>query len=345
MPSITRSRNWRRSKPARCTLHDRARAWAAPRLPEWPRRSGTAGTRSETPDCPERQNRAGYDRIIILTSGNPITLPAQPEGQSPPCSYLLKESARSSLRHVTHRTPERAMSLTLRGEAFEIGMVSLAKKLGKGESSQNVKPFIETLRVTNPVRQSRASSRKRVLRGDGRPSLRSVDSEIKRCVIEPRNYLVVSPRLGHSRGPSQALATPGPTGVPGHTGVGGTWRMITRVSRELGRPCRLHRDCRPETRLTNSRLIHGPRPEPWGRTRDETMVSPSEGNEVRRNGRQGVAVPHSSVEAGERPSRTPWSEGGAALWTGSWNHAEDIVPHQRVTAKPPSRVRDSDSTT
>ena len=34
-----------------------------------------------------------------------------------------------------------------------------ATKLGKGESFQNVKPFIETLRVTNPVRQSRASSR------------------------------------------------------------------------------------------------------------------------------------------------------------------------------------------
>ena len=74
------------------------------------------------------------------------------------------------------------------------------------------------------------------------------------------------------------------------------------------------------------------------------MVSPSEGNEVRRDGRQGVAVPQSRVEAGERPSRTPWSEGGAALWTGSWNHAEDTVPHQRVTAKPPSRVGDSDST-
>ena len=53
-------------------------------------------------------------------------------------------------------------------------------------------------------------------------------------------------------------------------------------------------------------------------------------------------MPHSSVEAGERPFRTPWSEGGAALWTGSWNHAEDTVPHQRVTAKRPSRVRDSD---
>ena len=71
-----------------------------------------------------------------------------------------------------------------------------------------------------------------------------------------------------------------------------------------------------------------------GRTTDATMVSPSEGNEARRDGRQGVAAPHSTVEAGERPFRTPWSEGGAALWTGSWNHAEDTVPHQRVTAKP-----------
>jgi hypothetical protein len=45
---------------------------------------------------------------------------------------------------------------------------------------------------------------------------------------------------------------------------------------------------------------------------------------------------------GERPFRTPWSEGDAALCTGSWNHAEDAVPHQRVTAKRPSRARDSD---
>ena len=52
---------------------------------------------------------------------------------------------------------------------------------------------------------------------------------------------------------------------------------------------------------------------------------------------------HSSGEAGERPFRTPWSEGDAALWTGSWNHAEDTVPHQRVTAKRPSRARDSDT--
>jgi hypothetical protein len=63
---------------------------------------------------------------------------------------------------------------------------------------------------------------------------------------------------------------------------------------------------------------------------------------VRREGCQEVAASHSSGEAGERPFRTPSSEGDAALWTESWNHAEDVVPHQRVTAKRPSRVRDSD---
>jgi hypothetical protein len=87
------------------------------------------------------------------------------------------------------------------------------------------------------------------------------------------------------------------------------------------------------------------RPCVWGRTgtkRRRSQVSPSEGNEARREGSQEVAASHSSGEAGERPFRTPWSEGDAALWRGSWNHAEDTVPHQRVTAKRPSRVRDSD---
>ena len=45
--------------------------------------------------------------------------------------------------------------------------------------------------------------------------------------------------------------------------------MIKWVSRELGRPCRLHRDCRLEPRLTNSRLIHSSVPSWWGRTGDD----------------------------------------------------------------------------
>src|ERR1017187_10393740 len=80
-----------------------------------------------------------------------------------------------------------------------------------------------------------------------------------------------------------------------------------------------------------------------GTKRRRSKVSPSGGIEARREGCQEVAVPHSSVEAGERPFRTPGSEGGAALWTGSWNHAEDTVPCERVTAKRPGRVTDSDT--
>jgi hypothetical protein len=98
------------------------------------------------------------------------------------------------------------------------------------------------------------------------------------------------------------------------------------------------------TGTANSGMIR--RPCVCGRTgtkRRRSKVSPSEGNEARREGCQEVAASHSSGEAGERPIRTPWSEGDAALWTGSWNHAEDTVPHRRVTAKRPSRVRDSDT--
>ena len=110
--------------------------------------------------------------------------------------------------------------------------------------------------------------------------------------------------------------------------------MITRVPRELGRPCRLHRDCRLETRLTNSRLIHSLRPrlvgtnkgrQRWYRQAKETKRGEMDGKESQ--------CPIVVLKRGNGPSRTPWSEGGAALWTGGRNHAEDTEPHQRVTAK------------
>jgi len=52
-------------------------------------------------------------------------------------------------------------------------------------------------------------------------------------------------------------------------------------------------------------MIHGFRPSQWGRTKGETMVSPSEGNEARRNGRQEVGASRSTVEPGE-PPEGPW---------------------------------------
>jgi hypothetical protein len=182
------------------------------------------------------------------------------------------------------------------------------------------------------------------LRGGGRPSLRSVDSEIKRCVIEPRNTIVVSPRLGQPRGPSLALATPGPTGVPGHTGVGGTWRMIARVLRERGRPYRFHRNCGLESRLTNSRLIRGPCPRPTGTNKDETMVSPNEGNEVRRDGRQGVGVPHSSVEAGERALPDPVERRGCRVVDQTSDPRRGHRASSACHRKAMDRVRDSATT-
>ena len=113
----------------------------------------------------------------------------------------------------------------------------------------------------------------------------------------------------------------------------------------MGEPGRSLKKTGPgATGTANSGMIR--RPRVCGRTgtkRRRSKVSPSEGNEARREGCQEVAASHSSGEAGERPIRTPWSEGDAALWTGSWNHAEDTVPHRRVTAKRPSRVRDSDT--
>ncbi len=122
--------------------------------------------------------------------------------------------------------------------------------------------------------------------------------------------------------------------------------MIERVSRNLGGPDSSSKKTGSgATGTANSRMIR--RPCVWGRTgtkRRRSKVSPSEANEARREGCQEVAASQSSDEAGERPFRTPGSEGDAALWVGSWNHAEDTVPHKRVNVKRPNRVRVSDHT-
>ena len=47
------------------------------------------------------------------------------------------------------------------------------------------------------------------------------------------------------------------------------------------------------------------------RTTRSAVVSPSEGNEARRNGRRAIGAPHSTDEVGEPTQGTPWMEGGA----------------------------------
>src|SRR5271157_1122767 len=99
-------------------------------------------------------------------------------------------------------------------------------------------------------------------------------------------------------------------------------------------------------RHTNSRMIHGSATgADGGQTAVAPVVSPSEGNEVRRDGWQGVAAPHSSAEAGERALPDPVERRGRRVVARGWNHAEDTEPRSRVTAKPLGRVRDSGATT
>src|SRR5208337_3677906 len=119
--------------------------------------------------------------------------------------------------------------------------------------------------LANPARQSLASSRKRVLRGGRKLQLRSVDSESQCRAIEPRNLLIAEATVvDTSEGRAETPQWPGV-----HRSYRGprTGRRDIRVAREPERPCRFRRDCRLESRLTNSRWIRSSRPELAGTNR------------------------------------------------------------------------------
>jgi hypothetical protein len=106
---------------------------------------------------------------------------------------------------------------------------------GKEEVLDALKPFSATLRVTNPVRQSLASSRKRVLRAVlGRPSPRSVDSQSQSRALEPRKNLVVGAFVVDATGAVLAhfsgLVCPVLPGsenrAKGQQGCRGTWEAL-----------------------------------------------------------------------------------------------------------------------
>ncbi len=115
--------------------------------------------------------------------------------------------------------------------------------------------------------------------------------------------------------------------------------MITRVPRELGRPCRLHRHAGRRPGLPNSRTNHGsasravgdePGTQRWYRQAKETKRGETDGRESER-----LIV---STKRGNRPSWTPWREGDAALWARRLDPCEGIEPHQHVTVRASSPV-------
>ena len=97
-------------------------------------------------------------------------------------------------------------------------------------------------------------------------------------------------------------------------------------------------------RHTNSRTIHGSATgADGGQTAVAPVVSPSEGNEVRRDGRQGVAAPHSTLKRGNEPSGPRGAKGSPVARR--VEPCRDTEPRRRVTSKPIGRVRDSGATT
>jgi len=174
--------------------------------------------------------------------------------------------------------------------------------------------------LTNPARKNLASIRKRVLRGGGvtLPAKRG-QWLLMPCDWAPKTSFLREPPLFTQAGAAprrrNGLACIGPTGVL-EQGVG-TWGSL----RNLRDPAVSVVTAGWSPGLPTPGGSAAPVPSWRGRTGDETTVSPSEGNEVRRDGRQGDGASHSNVEAGELDRRTPRSEGDAVStdrWRETW---------------------------
>ncbi len=138
----------------------------------------------------------------------------------------------------------------------------------------------------------------------------------------------MSLRLGQPRGPS--LATNSWSTQPAWSRRGRrAGRMITRDP--LGTWETLSSPSSKAAGDTAYQLQNDPRPrvpDRGGQTRDAAMVSPSEGNEVRRDGRQGVGALRSSCEAGGTgPPGPRGAKGVPRRGTGGRNHHEGLEPH------------------
>jgi hypothetical protein len=114
--------------------------------------------------------------------------------------------------------------------------------------------------------------------------------------------LVVDTSGGH-------VGAPRWPGAFGPTGVQEQGQETFRGAREPGRPCRLHSNSRMGIPDDQPQAPAGPLARDGSEIRAATVVSPGEGNEARRDGPQGVAVSHSTVEPGEPTRGTLGREG------------------------------------
>jgi hypothetical protein len=199
------------------------------------------------------------------------------------------------------------------------------ESLGREEEPRTQKPFIESLRVQIPPGKAGPAARNESCVVVGRPTLRSVDSEVKGRVIEPRKLktlgaFVVDISGGRVRRcctwtRRTRLILPGSKNTGNdHQGFPGTWE--TRWSP----PTFPARD--PEYQLPGA---HGRASRPLGANRTQGWYRQAITKPGERDGRESER-PILAWKRGNGPSRTPWSEGGAALWTRDRNHVEGIEP-------------------
>ena len=124
-------------------------------------------------------------------------------------------------------------------------MVSLRQEsLGKEEETRTRKPFAGTLRVRVPPGKAGPAARSESCVAVGRPTLRSVDSEVKGRVIEPRNYKPSGAFVLDTGGGRVRRVALGPTGRVWSYRGRRARTMTTRVLQEPERPRRFHRNIR-----------------------------------------------------------------------------------------------------
>src|SRR5271166_1562445 len=99
-------------------------------------------------------------------------------------------------------------------------MVSLRQEsFGEEEETRTLKPFVETLRVRIPPGKAGPAARSESCVVMGRPILRSVDSQVKGCVIEPRKTKMHGAFAMATSGGRVRQLTHGPLSLPDPAGV------------------------------------------------------------------------------------------------------------------------------
>jgi hypothetical protein len=133
------------------------------------------------------------------------------------CSEALKATrSRRACRMAIRRNDRPCMF----DSPKQLRMVSLRQEsFGKEEETRALKPFVETLRVRIPPGKAGPAARSESCVVVGRPILRSVDSEVKGCVIEPRKYKPLGAFVLDTGGGRVRQLTHGPLSLPDPAGV------------------------------------------------------------------------------------------------------------------------------